>query len=187
MSFSWSPQVWTQTLLHDYFCWTCLYIFTDLGMCGELSCATLWVACENYVMKLHKAIGSATRGYNAHIHIQIFSPYLRESQEWPQGPSKSRNSGESWKIPISDTYRTSSQSSPLRNQLSQRAGKERVNIIYRLHTWKTEAGQYETYLVPRQAWCWFCHHDSHLQCKSWLLVVSLLPATIHSFVQRFTN
>ena len=34
-------------------------------------------------------------------NIKMFSPYL-ESREWPWGPPKSQNCGESWKIPIFD-------------------------------------------------------------------------------------
>ena len=63
---------------------------------------TNWISIKwwTWLQLEHKA--SATRGYNVHIHIQLFSANLDESQEWPRGPSKSRNSSESRKIPISE-------------------------------------------------------------------------------------
>ena len=47
---------------------------------------------------------SATPSHNVHMQIQISSPNLDESQEWPQGPSKSQNSSKSQKVPIPDPH-----------------------------------------------------------------------------------
>ena len=62
---------------------------TELGQDGEHDCS--WSA----------------RCHNIHTHIKIPPPpppNLEESQEWPQGPSKSRNSSESRKIPLPSVF-----------------------------------------------------------------------------------
>ena len=71
-SFSWSPGVWTQIFLHGYFHQTCFvhgylcqtfFVHTRrprtmwrISHKAKVSHATLYVACENHVMKLLKPI-----------------------------------------------------------------------------------------------------------------------------------
>ena len=56
--FSWSPQVWTQKLLHGYFCLTCFKHThrPTSHKANELFHATQCAACEDRVMKLRKPI-----------------------------------------------------------------------------------------------------------------------------------